>query len=120
MERHSAGARHSCSSGGLAWGKVGGACRAVLAAGKGRDSTSISENCRGNNGLAAAARLLSIADRIPEAVAGARTDLKTFQELATFGVSVVTAVTAQNSVGVGGVYPMSEQARSRSAGCCSG
>ena len=36
--------------------------------------------------------------------AGIQADLKTFQELKTFGTSVLTAVTAQNTLGVQGVY----------------
>lgn len=38
--------------------------------------------------------------------AGIQADLKTFQELGTYGMSVITAVTAQNTLGVQGVYPM--------------
>lgn len=38
--------------------------------------------------------------------AGIQADLKTFQELGTFGTSVLTAVTAQNTMGVQGVYPV--------------
>src|SRR6185312_86596 len=38
--------------------------------------------------------------------AGIQADLKTFQELGIFGTSVVTAVTAQNTLGVQAVYPM--------------
>lgn len=38
--------------------------------------------------------------------AGIQADLKTFQELRVFGMSVVTAVTAQNTLGVSGVYPI--------------
>lgn len=37
--------------------------------------------------------------------AGIQADLKTFQELETFGMSVITALTAQNSLGVHGVFP---------------
>jgi hydroxymethylpyrimidine/phosphomethylpyrimidine kinase len=36
--------------------------------------------------------------------------LKTFQELSVFGMSAVTAVTAQNTVGVQGVFPISAEA----------
>lgn len=64
---------------------------------------------RGNR-LAAAPRLLSIAGSDSGGGAGIQADLKVFQELGTFGMSVVTAVTAQNSLGVQEVYPMSEQA----------
>lgn len=38
--------------------------------------------------------------------AGIQADLKTFQELGTFGTSVLTAVTAQNTLGVHAVQPI--------------
>ena len=38
--------------------------------------------------------------------AGIQADLKTFQELDVFGTSALTAVTAQNTLGVHGVYPI--------------
>lgn len=38
--------------------------------------------------------------------AGIQADLKTFQELGTFGTSALTAVTAQNTLGVHAVQPM--------------
>lgn len=38
--------------------------------------------------------------------AGIQADLKTFQELDVFGTSALTAVTAQNTLGVHGVYPL--------------
>ncbi|WIM41004.1 bifunctional hydroxymethylpyrimidine kinase/phosphomethylpyrimidine kinase [Paenibacillus sp. PK4536] len=38
--------------------------------------------------------------------AGIQADLKTFQELGVYGMSVLTAVTAQNTKGVQGVYPV--------------
>ena len=38
--------------------------------------------------------------------AGIQADLKTFQELNVFGTSAITAVTAQNTLGVHGVYPI--------------
>lgn len=38
--------------------------------------------------------------------AGIQADLKTFQELGVYGMSVITAVTAQNTTGVQGVYPV--------------
>lgn len=37
--------------------------------------------------------------------AGIQADLKTFQELEVFGTSVITALTAQNTLGVSGVLP---------------
>lgn len=39
--------------------------------------------------------------------AGIQADLKTFQELGAFGTSVITALTAQNTLGVHGVFPQS-------------
>ncbi|WP_017728304.1 bifunctional hydroxymethylpyrimidine kinase/phosphomethylpyrimidine kinase [Halalkalibacterium ligniniphilum] len=42
--------------------------------------------------------------------AGIQADLKTFQELDTFGMTVITALTAQNTLGVHGVYPQSLEA----------
>lgn len=45
--------------------------------------------------------------------AGIQADLKTFQELGAYGMSVITAVTAQNTLGVQGVYPMESAAISR-------
>ncbi|WP_276354717.1 bifunctional hydroxymethylpyrimidine kinase/phosphomethylpyrimidine kinase [Cohnella caldifontis] len=41
--------------------------------------------------------------------AGIQADLKTFQELGVFGMSAVTAITAQNSLGVQRVEPVSPQ-----------
>ncbi|MGN4124075.1 bifunctional hydroxymethylpyrimidine kinase/phosphomethylpyrimidine kinase [Lysinibacillus sphaericus] len=38
--------------------------------------------------------------------AGIQADLKTFQELKVFGTSVITALTAQNTLGVSGVLPI--------------
>lgn len=38
--------------------------------------------------------------------AGIQADLKTFQEMDVFGTSALTAVTAQNTLGVHGVYPI--------------
>ncbi|KRG14359.1 phosphomethylpyrimidine kinase [Virgibacillus soli] len=38
--------------------------------------------------------------------AGIQADLKTFQELGVYGTSALTAVTAQNTLGVHGVYPL--------------
>ncbi|MFC4735021.1 bifunctional hydroxymethylpyrimidine kinase/phosphomethylpyrimidine kinase [Bacillus daqingensis] len=42
--------------------------------------------------------------------AGIQADLKTFQELGVFGTSAITALTAQNTVGVQGVFPASPEA----------
>ncbi|MBB6638217.1 bifunctional hydroxymethylpyrimidine kinase/phosphomethylpyrimidine kinase [Cohnella thailandensis] len=42
--------------------------------------------------------------------AGIQADLKTFQELRAFGMSAITAVTAQNTLGVSGIYPLPAEA----------
>ncbi len=42
--------------------------------------------------------------------AGIQADLKTFQELDVYGMSVITVLTAQNTLGVQGVYPQSLEA----------
>lgn len=42
--------------------------------------------------------------------AGIQADLKTFQELGVFGTSAITAITAQNTLGVQGVYPLTLEA----------
>ncbi|WP_028610264.1 bifunctional hydroxymethylpyrimidine kinase/phosphomethylpyrimidine kinase [Paenibacillus harenae] len=51
-------------------------------------------------------KALSIAGSDCGGGAGIQADLKTFQELGAYGMSVITAVTAQNTLGVQGVYPM--------------
>ena len=48
-------------------------------------------------------RALTIAGSDPSGGAGIQADLKTFQELDVYGMSVITALTAQNTVGVSGV-----------------
>lgn len=45
--------------------------------------------------------------------AGIQADLKTFQELGVFGTSAITAITAQNTMGVQGVYPLPPEAIGR-------
>lgn len=42
--------------------------------------------------------------------AGIQADLKTFQELNVYGMSAITAVTAQNTRGVQGIYPLAPEA----------
>ncbi|CQR55457.1 bifunctional hydroxymethylpyrimidine kinase/phosphomethylpyrimidine kinase [Paenibacillus riograndensis] len=42
--------------------------------------------------------------------AGIQADLKTFQELGVYGMSALTAVTAQNTLGVQSVYPLEGEA----------
>ncbi|MBP6965708.1 MAG: bifunctional hydroxymethylpyrimidine kinase/phosphomethylpyrimidine kinase [Armatimonadetes bacterium] len=48
----------------------------------------------------AAARVLTIAGSDPSAGAGIQADLRVFERLGCYGMTVVTAVTAQNTVGV--------------------
>ncbi len=56
--------------------------------------------------MAAIKQVLTIAGSDSGGGAGIQADIKTFQELGVFGTSVITAVTAQNTCGVHGVYPM--------------
>ncbi|MGG4489272.1 bifunctional hydroxymethylpyrimidine kinase/phosphomethylpyrimidine kinase [Metabacillus idriensis] len=42
--------------------------------------------------------------------AGIQADLKTFQELNAYGMSAITAITAQNTLGVHGVFPLTADA----------
>ncbi|GKU80765.1 bifunctional hydroxymethylpyrimidine kinase/phosphomethylpyrimidine kinase [Niallia sp. NCCP-28] len=56
------------------------------------------------------AKALTIAGSDSGGGAGIQADLKTFQELKVFGMSAITAITAQNTLGVHGVYPMSLEA----------
>lgn len=55
-------------------------------------------------------RALTVAGSDSGGGAGIQADLKTFQELDVFGMSAITALTAQNTLGVHGVYPMTPQA----------
>lgn len=55
-------------------------------------------------------RVLSIAGSDSGGGAGIQADLKTMLALGVHGMSVVTAVTAQNSVGVQGVWPLPDEA----------
>ncbi|PLS07151.1 bifunctional hydroxymethylpyrimidine kinase/phosphomethylpyrimidine kinase [Neobacillus cucumis] len=55
-------------------------------------------------------KALTIAGSDSGGGAGIQADLKTFQELEVFGMSAITAVTAQNTLGVHGVYPMTPEA----------
>ena len=55
-------------------------------------------------------KALSIAGSDSGGGAGIQADLKTFQELEVFGMTALTAVTAQNTLGVQSVYPMTADA----------
>jgi len=55
-------------------------------------------------------KALTIAGSDSGGGAGIQADLKTFQELKVFGMSAITAVTAQNTLGVQGVYPLPVEA----------
>ncbi|OES43796.1 bifunctional hydroxymethylpyrimidine kinase/phosphomethylpyrimidine kinase [Domibacillus iocasae] len=55
-------------------------------------------------------KALTIAGSDSGGGAGIQADLKTFQELGVFGTSALTAVTAQNTLGVHGVYPLTAEA----------
>ncbi|WCK54924.1 bifunctional hydroxymethylpyrimidine kinase/phosphomethylpyrimidine kinase [Aneurinibacillus sp. Ricciae_BoGa-3] len=58
-------------------------------------------------------KALTIAGSDSGGGAGIQADLKTFQELDVFGMSALTAVTAQNTLGVQGVYPLEIEAVAR-------
>jgi hydroxymethylpyrimidine/phosphomethylpyrimidine kinase len=51
-------------------------------------------------------KALTIAGSDSGGGAGIQADLKTFQELKVYGMSAITAVTAQNTLGVQGVFPL--------------
>ncbi len=55
-------------------------------------------------------KALTIAGSDSGGGAGIQADLKTFQELGVFGMSALTAVTAQNTLGVHSIYPMTTDA----------
>ncbi|MEG6617547.1 bifunctional hydroxymethylpyrimidine kinase/phosphomethylpyrimidine kinase [Peptococcaceae bacterium 1198_IL3148] len=55
-------------------------------------------------------KALTIAGSDSGGGAGIQADIKTFQELGVFGMSALTAVTAQNTLGVQGVYPLPVEA----------
>ena len=52
---------------------------------------------------------LSIAGFDPSAAAGVAADLKTFAAFGTYGMAVITTLTAQNSTGVQALQPVSEE-----------
>ena len=51
-------------------------------------------------------RVLSVAGSDPGGGAGIQADLKTVTVLGGFGMSVVTAITVQNTLGVQDIYPL--------------
>lgn len=51
-------------------------------------------------------QVLTIAGSDSGGGAGIQADIKTFQELGVYSTSVITAVTAQNTLGLTGIYPM--------------
>jgi hydroxymethylpyrimidine/phosphomethylpyrimidine kinase len=56
--------------------------------------------------MAPIAKALTIAGSDSGGGAGIQADLKTFQELGVYGMSALTAITAQNTLGVHGVFPV--------------
>ncbi|MHB8846529.1 MAG: bifunctional hydroxymethylpyrimidine kinase/phosphomethylpyrimidine kinase [Nitrospirota bacterium] len=58
-------------------------------------------------------KILSIAGSDPSGGAGIQADLKTFQKLGAHGMAISAALTAQNSKGVSGTWPVSPQVLSR-------
>ncbi|RHW42705.1 bifunctional hydroxymethylpyrimidine kinase/phosphomethylpyrimidine kinase [Neobacillus notoginsengisoli] len=58
-------------------------------------------------------KALTIAGSDSGGGAGIQADIKTFQELGVYGMSVLTAVTSQNTLGVQAVYPLPPEAAAR-------
>lgn len=54
-------------------------------------------------------KALTIAGSDSGGGAGIQADIKTFQELGVYGMTVITAITAQNTLGVHGVYPVATE-----------
>lgn len=59
-----------------------------------------------SSGASSINNVLTIAGSDPSGGAGIQADLKTFSALGTYGTSVITALTAQNTQGVRGVFPV--------------
>lgn len=55
-------------------------------------------------------KALTIAGSDSGGGAGIQADVKTFQELGVYGMTAITAITAQNTLGVQGVFPTSTEA----------
>jgi hydroxymethylpyrimidine/phosphomethylpyrimidine kinase len=60
--------------------------------------------------MAALARALTVAGSDSGGGAGIQADLKTFHQFGVYGMSAITAITAQNTLGVAGVYPLPAEA----------
>lgn len=60
--------------------------------------------------MSAIPQVLTIAGSDSGGGAGIQADIKTFQELGVYSTSAITAVTAQNTLGVDAIYPMSREA----------
>ena len=62
--------------------------------------------------------ILTIAGSDPSGGAGIQADLKTIEAHRAFGTSVITALTAQNTLGVQGVWEMDTEAVAKQVSEC--
>jgi hydroxymethylpyrimidine/phosphomethylpyrimidine kinase len=69
-----------------------------------------SERLTGGENMSTVAKAMTIAGSDSGGGAGIQADLKTFHQLGVYGTSAITAVTAQNTLGVAGVYPLPTEA----------